>query len=108
MSDPQTPQEKMSSLRADVTGTVKDVLNEARPALNRVADRVNDSVHDLLNQGKEAACKAERQLENEARHLRATAEHHIQHAPIKSILIAAGTGAATALAAAWLMRSRNH
>ena len=98
----------MSSLRADVTSTVNDVLNEARPALNRVADRVNDSVHDLLNQSKTAAYKAEQQLENEARHLRATAEHHIQRAPMKSILIAAGTGAATALAAAWLMRSRNH
>ncbi len=108
MSDIQTPQETASSARAKVADTVNDVLNEARPALSRVADRVNDSVHDLLKQGKDAVYKTEQQLENEVRHLRVTAEHYIQHAPIKSILIAAGTGAATALVAAWLLRSRNH
>jgi hypothetical protein len=34
-------------------------------------------------------------------------EHIIQHDPIRSVLIAAGTGAAVALAASWLLRSRS-
>jgi ElaB/YqjD/DUF883 family membrane-anchored ribosome-binding protein len=49
---------------------------------------------------------AKHKLEKEARHVRVTTEHFIQHEPLTSVLIAAGTGAAAALAVSWLMRSR--
>jgi hypothetical protein len=50
---------------------------------------------------------AQPKLEKEAHHVRLTTENIIQHDPIRSVLIAAGTGAAVALAASWLMRSRS-
>ena len=106
MSDPSTPPEKITKQTAGIADTVSDVLTEVRPLLNRIADQVTDSVHELAKQGKDAACAAEDSLEENARHVRVTAEHYIQHAPFKSILIAAGTGAATALAVSWFMRSR--
>lgn len=106
MTDHKTPQEKMSSLGAGIAGTVNEVLHEARPSFKRMADQVSGSMHDMAMQGKEAALHAEHQLEKEARHVRVNAEHYIQNAPFKSILIAAGTGAATALAVSWLMHLR--
>ncbi len=106
MSDLLNPQEKLSALGADIINTVNSALDEARPAINRMTHRVSDSAQDLARQSKEAACEAEHQLESSARHVRVTAEHYIQHAPFKSILIAAGTGAATALAMSWLLNSR--
>lgn len=106
MSDQKPPLEKLSSLGAGISGTFNDVLSEAQPALSRMAERIGDSVHDLATQGKDAACEAERRLDSGARHVRVTAEHYIQHAPFKSVLIAAGTGAATALAMSWFLQSR--
>lgn len=106
MPDQTATQEKVSSLGASIAGTVNEVLHEARPTLQRMADQVSGSMHDMAIQGKDAALHAEHQLEKEARHVRVTAEHYIQNAPFKSILIAAGTGAATALAVSWLMHLR--
>lgn len=108
MTDSKTPQEKMASLSAGISGAVSDVLHEAKPMLDHMADRVNDGIQDFAKQSLEAARQAERRLENEARQLRLNAEHYIQHAPLKSVLIAAGTGAATSLLVSWYMRSRQH
>ncbi len=108
MSDLKSPQETLSALGAGISGTVNEVLQDARPAFNRMADRVTESMHELASEGRDAAYEAERQLEGKVRHIRVSAEHYIQHAPFKSILIAAGTGAVTALAVSWLMRSRSH
>jgi ElaB/YqjD/DUF883 family membrane-anchored ribosome-binding protein len=41
-----------------------------------------------------------------ALHAQHAAEKLIQHAPIRSVLVAAGTGAAVALAVSWLMHLR--
>jgi ElaB/YqjD/DUF883 family membrane-anchored ribosome-binding protein len=108
MSDLKTSQEKLSALSADVVGTVNEALHKARPAISHMADRMNDSLHDLAQHGKEAALDAEHKLEKEARHAKALADHYIQHAPMQSVLIAAGTGAVAALAVSWFMRSRTH
>lgn len=108
MSDTPTPQEKLSSLGTDVSGAVNDALRDARPALHRMADRVSDSMHDMAIHGKDAVHDAEQLLEKQTRHVRVTAEHYIQHAPFKSVLMAAGTGALTALVASWVMRANKH
>lgn len=47
-------------------------------------------------------------IEGKVRHAKQAAENYIHHAPLKSVLIAAGTGAATALAVSWLMHLRKH
>jgi ElaB/YqjD/DUF883 family membrane-anchored ribosome-binding protein len=108
MTDPKTPQEKIASLSAGISGAVNNVMHEAKPMLDRMADRVNDGMHDMAKQGKDAAYAAEHRLEREARHMRTNAQHYIQHEPMKSVLIAAGTGAATALLVSWIMRSRQY
>lgn len=108
MTDTQTPQEKLSSLGAGISGAVNDVLQEAKPMLDRMADRVSDGIQDITKQGIDAAREAEHRLEREARHMRMHAEHYIQNEPLKSVLIAAGTGAATALLVSWYLRSHQH
>jgi ElaB/YqjD/DUF883 family membrane-anchored ribosome-binding protein len=106
MSDFKSATEKISSLGASVNSNVDELLNEARPVLSRMTDRVKDELHDLSESGKEAMSDVKHKLEKEARHVRVTTEHFIQHEPLTSVLIAAGTGAAAALAVSWLMRSR--
>jgi ElaB/YqjD/DUF883 family membrane-anchored ribosome-binding protein len=108
MSDPKTSHEKISSLGASVSSSVNEAMDEARPALNRMSQRVQDELHTLGDTGKEAYADAVRKLEKEAQHVRVTTEHYIQHAPLNSVLIAAGVGAAAALGVCWLMRSRTH
>lgn len=108
MSDSTLPHEKIQALGAGIAGSVSEALRDARPELNRVTDRVNDSLHDLTQRGKETAQQAQHRLEREARHAKRLAENYIHQAPLKSVLIAAGTGAATALAVSWLMHLRKH
>ena len=107
MSDSKTVQEKISSLGARVNSQVQGLVDEAQPALQRMTHRVKDEFHDLSESGQEALSDAKHMLEKEAHHVRVTTEHIIQHDPIRSVLIAAGTGAAIALAASWFMRSRS-
>lgn len=107
MSNTKTTNEKISSLGAGITSQVEDLVDEARPALDRMSHRVKDEWHDLTESGKEALTDAKHKLETEAKHVRLTTEHMIHHDPIRSVLIAAGTGAAIALAASWFIRSRS-
>jgi ElaB/YqjD/DUF883 family membrane-anchored ribosome-binding protein len=107
MSDSQTAHEKISSLGARVTSQFEGLVDEAQPALNRMTHRLKDELHGLSESGKEALSDAQHKLEKEAHHVRLTTENIIQHDPIRSVLIAAGTGAAVALAVSWLMRSRS-
>jgi len=106
MTDHKTPQEKIQSLGAGISGAVNEAIQGAQPALHRMADRMHDSLHDLAQQGKESAHQAQHQIEREAHRARHMAEHYIHEAPIRSVLIAAGTGAVTALAVSWLMHLR--
>lgn len=106
MSDTKTVHEKMSTVGARVSGQVDDMLDDARPVISRMSHRVQDELHDLSESGKEALADAKHKLEKEARHVHETTTHWIQHDPIRSVLIAAGTGAVAALAVAWFVRSR--
>jgi ElaB/YqjD/DUF883 family membrane-anchored ribosome-binding protein len=108
MSDPKTTHEKISSLGASVTSSVNEAIDEARPAMSRMGHMVQDELHSLGDTGKEAYAQAKRKLEKEAQHVRVTTEHYIQHAPLNSVLMAAGVGAVAALGVCWLMRSRQH
>jgi ElaB/YqjD/DUF883 family membrane-anchored ribosome-binding protein len=106
MSDSKTANEKMATLGARVTSQVEGLLDEAQPALNRMGHRVKDELNNLNDSGKDVLSDAKHKFEKEARHVRVTTEHFIQHDPIRSVLIAAGTGAVAALMASWLLRSR--
>ena len=70
-------------------------------------DEIGD--HRLVaGEAIDAAVEAEKLLEQKTRKIAATAEHQIHCAPFKSILIAAGAGAAVATLVSWLIRSRTH
>ena len=107
MSDSKTAHEKISSLGARVTNQVEGLVDEAQPAINRMTHRVKDELHDLSESGKEALSDAKHKLEKEAHLVRMTNEHMLQYDLIRSVLIAAGTGAVVVLAASWFMRSRS-
>lgn len=82
--------------------------HESKPAFERLADRLSDSISDMALHSRDAAVEAEKLLEQKTRKIAATAEHQIHCAPFKSILIAAGAGAAVATLVSWLIRSRPH
>ena len=100
--------EKISSPVSSVSTNVEELLSEARPALSRMTERVKDELHELGESGKEALSGVKYKIENEARNVKVTTEHFIQHEPFKSVLIAAGTGAVIAMAVTWLLRSRHN
>jgi ElaB/YqjD/DUF883 family membrane-anchored ribosome-binding protein len=108
MTDHKTPQEKLHTLGAGISSTVNEALHEARPVMGRIADRVTDQLNELSQQGRDAALDAEHALHKRSLHAKHAAEQLIVHAPIRSVLIAAGTGAATALAVSWLMHLRKN
>ena len=73
-----------------------------------MAERVSDRLQELAHQGKEAALGTQHKIENQARQAKTTAEHCIQHAPFKSVMVAAGVGLLAGIVTTWLMRERNH
>ncbi len=106
MSELKTSPEKIQAAGASFSDAVKETFHDAYPAFDRMADSVDNSVQELSQYGKETAREIEHRLEKEVRHARMLAERHIQNAPIRSVLVAAGTGAAAALAVSWLMHLR--
>lgn len=108
MTDPKTTHEKIASYGTSASDSLNAALDEARPAVSRMSHRLQDELQSLGESGKEAYADAKNKLEKEAQHVRVTTEHYIQHAPISSVLVAAGAGAVAALGVCWLMRSRQH
>lgn len=108
MTDPQNPQEKMAAAGAGTAAGMHAAAHESKPAFERLADRLSDSISDMAHHSRDAAVEAEKLLEQKTRNIAATAEHQIHCAPFKSILIAAGAGAAVATLVSWLIRSRTH
>ena len=65
-----------------------------------------DSINELASQTKEAASDMQHRLEKQAQKANTAAAHYIQHAPFKSVLIAAGVGATAAALMSWWIGSR--
>ncbi len=108
MTAPQNPQDKLQSPGVGISGVVNDALHEARPAVDRIADRISAQLNELSQQNRDAASQTQHAVEKRALHAQRAAERLIHQAPIRSVLIAAGTGAATALAVSWLMHLRKN
>lgn len=85
---------------------LSETLDQAKPVIGKMAERVNERIHDLAHQGKEAALEAKQKIESEARLVTSTAEHLIQRAPLKSVMVAAGVGVLAGVIGTWLMRER--
>jgi ElaB/YqjD/DUF883 family membrane-anchored ribosome-binding protein len=105
---PSTTQEKLSTVAASITGTLHDAAQDAKPVFERTVDRLSDSISDMAHHSRDAAVEAQKLLEKKTQKVTSTAEHYIHCAPFKSLLIAAGVGAAAATLVSWLTRSRPH
>lgn len=106
MSEFKNTPEEMANTGARVIRQVEGLVDDAQPVINRMSHLVKEELQGLNASGKDALSDAKHRLEKETQHVRASTEHIIQHDPIRSVLIAAGTGAAAALMVSWLLRSR--
>lgn len=96
MTPAPSTQEKLSTVAAGITGTLHDAAQDAKPVFERTVDRLSDSISDMAHHSRDAAVEAKKRLEKKAQKVTSTAEHYIHCAPFKSVLIAAGVGAAAA------------
>ena len=108
MTDSQSPIDKMATSAIGVSSTVQEAAHEAKPALERLAERLSDSISDMAHHSRDTAIETRKLLAQKTHQATSTAEHCIQRAPFKSVFIAAGVGAVAATLASWLMRPRDH
>lgn len=108
MTHPKDPTENMASIGAGITQALTEAVDQTKPVIGLMAERMNERLQDLAQHGKDAALEAKYKIENQARQATTTAEHYIQHAPFKSVMVAAGIGLLTGVITTWLMRERHH
>lgn len=109
MTDHKTSSlDKVETLRAELSDTVQDLINEAKPMVDRAAHRASKRVSDLAHEGMQAACHGQQMLEDEARDASEKAMRLIRREPFKAMLIAAGVGAAAVAVVGLMTRSRTH
>ncbi len=99
-----TPLQEIDPLAAGVSGSMLEAAHEAQHAFERLADRLSDYLNDLVHLSKDAAKDSQHALAHSAYKASSSAEHCIHCAPFKSVIIAAGVGAATATMVHWLTR----
>lgn len=104
-----TPQTLSSGAEtgAHLSSALQEAMRENTHDQQAVTERLTHTLSDLTHKGKEAASDVQHRLEKEVRKVSTAAEHYIQEAPFKSVLIAAGTGAAAATLLSWWMSSRS-
>ena len=81
---------------------VQDVRNQAAPLLNRASDQASA----LARRGVDAVRDTSQQLRDKALRASDTTVQYIKDEPVKSVLIAAATGAALMALVSLLARSR--
>lgn len=107
MTNPHAPKDPLTGTPAGTPGSMQDAAHAAQPAFERLVDRLSDSISDMAHHGRDAAVEAKKLLDQKTHQASAKAEHCIHCAPFKSVLIAAGVGAATATLVSWWMHSRS-
>jgi ElaB/YqjD/DUF883 family membrane-anchored ribosome-binding protein len=108
MTEPNSVNDKVEALSADLADTVQDLIREAKPLLHHATDRMTDRVSELAHQSMEAACQSKRDMANKGRDLMDHASHMVRQEPIKAMLIAAGVGAAAVAIISMLSRPHHH
>ena len=86
-----------------LSGTVKDIRDQAAPMVNRATEQVSELAH----RSAEAVRDSSRQLREKAMNASDATVNYIKDEPVKSILIAAATGAALMGLISMMSRSRN-
>ena len=100
--------DKVETLRAELSDSVQDLMHDAKPMADRLAQRAAKHVSDLAHEGMEAACHGKHVLAHEARDVSDSAMRLIRREPFKAMLIAAGVGAAAVAVVGLMTRARSH
>lgn len=108
MSESKSPTETIAAMGTDISQTMHQAVEQTKPVLEQMAERVNERLHELAQHSRDAALEAKHKVENQARQATTTAEHCIQQSPFKSVAVAAGVGLLTGVVATWLLRERPH
>jgi ElaB/YqjD/DUF883 family membrane-anchored ribosome-binding protein len=90
------------------SASTADNTQDMRAALHRVADRVSEALQDLPHASIDMATQARQKVAQQTHHVSEVAQHYIQDKPFKSVMMAAGTGAAVALALDFWLRARQN
>jgi ElaB/YqjD/DUF883 family membrane-anchored ribosome-binding protein len=101
------PSDTATPTTAGGAGRMQDAAHETQP-VERLAHRLCDHLSDMAHHSRDAVTDAQKLLAQKTHQVSSSAEHYIHCAPFKSVLIAAGVGAAAATLVNWLLRSRNH
>ncbi|MGY8904305.1 MAG: hypothetical protein ACKVIH_07130 [Burkholderiales bacterium] len=86
-----------------LSGTVQDIHQQATPILNRASEQASA----LAQRGIDAVREGTANLRDKAQHASESTVSYIKHEPVKSMLIAAATGAALMALVSLMSRSRD-
>lgn len=86
-----------------VAGTVSDLRAEAAPMIQAAGDRVSA----LAQRSVESVRQGSQQLVDSAHHASARTREYVQDQPVKSLLMAAATGAALMALLSMMQRGRS-
>lgn len=100
----KSTQQAANAALENITGAMQDLGHQTKPMLTRATEQVSalahqglDSVHDTTHQWRMKATQAGDNTVN-----------YIKHEPVKSMLIAAATGAALMALVSLMGRGHNH
>ncbi|MBP9905925.1 MAG: hypothetical protein KBF66_10225 [Rhodoferax sp.] len=83
---------------------MQELRHQATPVMDRASQQVSDLAHRGLNSVRETTY----QLRQKAEHASENTVNYIKHEPVKSVLIAAATGAALMALISLVSHSRSH
>ena len=99
----KTTQRATNQALESLSGTVKDIRDQAAPLVNRATEQVSAIAH----RSADAVRDSSRQLRDKALDASDKTVNYIKEEPVKSILIAAATGAALMGLISLMSRSRS-
>ena len=92
----------------NAVGTLAEQAHHVHDDVAPVLARAADQASGLAHRGVEGAREASRQLQVRAEALSDSTAHYIQEQPLRSLLIAAATGAVAAVVISLLRSPRSH
>ena len=87
-----------------LSNSAKELQDQAKPLLNRAAEKASDMAHRSL----EAARDGSQKVRDQVKQASDTTLGYIQHEPVKAVLIAAAAGAALMALISLMNRARRH
>ena len=99
----KSTQQMANDALENLTTALQDLSHQATPSLERAGERVSSLAHRSLD----GVCETSHQLRVKAEHASDNTMNYIRHEPVKSVLIAAATGAALVALISLVSQVRN-